>query len=81
MCVCMVAGGLISIGVDPHVIQQNKLLERICNSVDRLSTVVDDINDSLEESIKYQKDIDKVGTIWKNYETKICLYTEKNQVE
>ena len=57
--------------IDPHEEQQQALLGRICNSVERLADVLEEVNEKLEETEKCYPEIEKAHAVWNNYQIKM----------
>jgi len=63
--------------LDPHEKQQNALMKRISNSIERLADVLDEVNVELEKAEEHHPDIDQAYHIWTSYSNKLALETVK----
>jgi len=53
--------------------QQEALVKRICNSVERLTGLIEEINQGLDHAEEHHAAIDKAHAVWQSYEKKIGL--------
>lgn len=47
-------------------------MHRICNSVERLAEVIEEVNGELDEAESSYANIDKAHSVWRLYETKMA---------
>lgn len=55
--------------------QQDKLVERICHSVERLNDVVVEINKELKGIEQHRASIEYAHAVWMGYQQKISVAT------
>ena len=59
--------------IDPHEQQQRALILRIAKSVDRLSSVVGEVNQVLKKSEESHEEIDYAYKVWNKVEDKMAV--------